>query len=52
MFEGNIRTRGKTKLTGFPRIVWHESGKGNDNMVERLQRRATDELITKLGWGL
>ena len=21
--EGNIRTRGKTKLTGFPRDLWH-----------------------------
>ena len=44
-------------------IVWHESGQGNDKVVERLQRRAarivyssnaaelsTDEIITKLGW--
>ena len=44
-------------------IVWHQSGQGNDKVVERLQRRAarivyssiaaelsTDEIITKLGW--
>ena len=50
-------------ITDYCDIVWHESGKGNDNMVERLQRRATRiiysstvaelptiEIITKLGW--
>ena len=50
-------------MTDYWDIVWHESGKGNDNMFEHLQRRAaiiiysatvvelpTDEIITKLGW--
>ena len=50
-------------ITDYYDIVWHESGKGNDNMIERLQRRAakiiysstvaelpTVEIITKLGW--
>ena len=49
----------KTSLITATSPVWHELGKGNDNMVERLQRRAARiiysstvavEIITKLGW--